>query len=65
MIPTLVFDLETIPDIEGLRKLNDWGAEVSDAEVAQRAFAARKEATGSEFLPLHLQKVAVVGCVFR
>ena len=61
MIPTLVFDLETIPDIEGLRKLNDWGAEVSDAEVAQRAFAARKEATGSEFLPLHLQKVAVVG----
>jgi predicted PolB exonuclease-like 3'-5' exonuclease len=65
MTPTLVFDLETIPDIEGLRRLNDWGDEVSDAEVAQRAFAARKEATGSDFLPLHLQKVAVVGCVFR
>lgn len=65
MTPTLVFDLETIPDIEGLRRLNDWGDDVPDAEVAQRAFAARKEATGSDFLPLHLQKVAVVGCVFR
>jgi predicted PolB exonuclease-like 3'-5' exonuclease len=65
MTPTLVFDLETIPDIEGLRRLHAWGDDVSDVEVATRAFAARKEATGSDFLPLHLQKVAVVGCVFR
>lgn len=65
MTPTLVFDLETIPDVDGLRRLHDWGADVSDIEVAQRAFAARKELTGSEFLPLHLQRVAVVGCVFR
>lgn len=65
MIPTLVFDLETIPDIEGLRRLHGWTAEVSDVEVATRAFAARKELTGSDFLPLHLQRVAVVGCVFR
>jgi predicted PolB exonuclease-like 3'-5' exonuclease len=65
MTPTLVFDLETSPDVEGLRRLHGWGLEVSDAEVAQRAFAARKELTGSDFLPLHLQRVAVVGCVFR
>ncbi|MDP4836281.1 MAG: 3'-5' exonuclease [Burkholderiales bacterium] len=65
MTPTLVFDLETIPDVEGLRRLYGWGPEVQDAEVAQRAFAARKELTGSDFLPLHLQRVAVVGCVFR
>lgn len=65
MTPTLVFDLETIPDVEGLRRLNGWGSEVPDTEVAQRAFAARKELTGSDFLPLHLQRVAVVGCVFR
>ena len=25
MTPTLVFDLETIPDADGLRKLNGWG----------------------------------------
>lgn len=65
MTPTLVFDLETIPDVQGLRLLHGWDAELSDAEVAEKAFAARKEQTGSDFLPLHLQKVAVVGCVFR
>jgi len=65
MTPTLVFDLETLPDVAGLRRLNGWGSEVSDLEVAERAFAARREATGSDFMPLHLQRVAVVGCVFR
>ena len=65
MTPTLVFDLETIPDVEGLRALNDWGREVPDDEVAERAFADRREAVGHDFLPLHLQKIAVIGCVFR
>ncbi len=65
MTPTLVFDLETIPDVQGLRALNDWGDDVPDAEVAERAFAARREAVGHDFLPLHLQKIAVIGCVFR
>ena len=65
MTPTLVFDLETIPDIVGLRRLNGWSEDITDSEVATRAFAARKEVTGSDFLPLHLHRVAVVGCVFR
>ncbi|MFJ1298666.1 3'-5' exonuclease [Pseudomonadota bacterium AL_CKDN230030165-1A_HGKHYDSX7] len=65
MTPTLVFDLETLPDVPGLRRLHGWGSDVSDLEVAERAFAARREAVGHDFLPLHLQRVAVVGCVFR
>ena len=65
MTPILVFDLETIPDVDGLRTLNDWGPEVRDDDVAERAFAARREAVGHDFLPLHLQKIAVVGCAFR
>ncbi len=65
MIPTLVFDLETIPDVRGLRKLNGWSHDVPDVEVVERALAARRELTGSDFLPLHLQQVAVVGAVFR
>jgi predicted PolB exonuclease-like 3'-5' exonuclease len=65
MTPMLVFDLETIPDVEGLRTLNGWGGDVPDAEVVERAAAARREAVGHDFFPLHLQKVAVVGCVFR
>jgi len=65
MIPTLVFDLETIPDAEGLRRLNpDW-ADKDDTTVIEAALAERRETHGNDFLPLHLQKIAVVGCVFR
>jgi len=65
MTPFLIFDLETLPDVDGLRRLHGWEADVSDQEVAERAFAARREEKGSDFLPLHLQRVAVVGCAFR
>lgn len=65
MLPVLVFDIETIPDVAGLRRLNDWGADVSDIEVAERAFAARVEKTGREFMPHHLQRVIAISCVFR
>ena len=65
MIPTLVFDLETLPDAAGLRRLNGWGPEVSDLEVVERALAVRREATGHDFMPLHLHQVAVIGCAFR
>ena len=64
MTPTLVFDLETIPDVEGLRQVNGW-LDMSDDEVVQKAFDLRQEKTGSTFLQHHLHKIAVVGCVFR
>ena len=65
MTPVLVFDIETIPDIKGLRALNGHPADMPDNEVAASAFAARKEKTGSEFLPHHLHSVAAISCVFR
>ena len=65
MTPTLVFDLETIPDADGLRRLNGWGADLSDTEVIEAALAARQASHGNDFLPLHLHKIAVIGCVFR
>jgi predicted PolB exonuclease-like 3'-5' exonuclease len=65
MIPTLVFDLETIPDVAGLRRLNPGSEGMSDDEVVEAAQAARRESHGTDFLPLHLQQVAVIGCVFR
>jgi len=63
--PVLVFDIETVPDALGLRRINGWDESVSDAAVAQRAFAARLEKTGREFLPLHLQRVIAISCIFR
>lgn len=64
-MPVLIFDIETIPDVKGLRVLMDLPAEVSDAEVAEKAFQQRREATGSDFLQHHLQRVVTISCVLR
>jgi predicted PolB exonuclease-like 3'-5' exonuclease len=63
--PILVFDIESIPDVDGLRKLHAHPVSMTDAEVAQAAFAARREKTGSDFLQHHLHRVAAISCVFR
>jgi predicted PolB exonuclease-like 3'-5' exonuclease len=65
VIPVLVFDIETIPDVQGLRALNNHPVSMSDSEVASAAFAARREKIGSDFLPHHLHKIAAISCVFR
>jgi predicted PolB exonuclease-like 3'-5' exonuclease len=65
MTPVLVFDIETVPDVAGLRRLRaDWSA-LSDPEVAERAFGERREKTGGDFLPLHLHRVVAISCVLR
>jgi 3'-5' exonuclease len=65
MKPVLVFDIETIPDVPGLRRINDLPAELSDAEVAELAFQQRRAKSGNDFLPLHLQRVVAISCVLR
>jgi predicted PolB exonuclease-like 3'-5' exonuclease len=65
LTPTLTFDIETIPDVAGLRRLRDMPADWSDAHVAEAAFAARREATGSDFLPLHLHRVVAISVALR
>ncbi len=65
MIPVLVFDIETVPDVEGLRRLRGVDAAVSDKEVAEMAFQLRRQATGNDFLPLHLHRVIAISCALR
>ena len=65
MKPVLVFDIETIPDVAGLRRLNDLPDELSDAEVAELAFQQRRAKTGNDFIQLHLQRVVSISCVLR
>ena len=65
MTPVLVFDIETVPDVAGLRRLRPEWAALPDAEVADRAFAERRERTGNDFLPLHLHRVVAISCVLR
>jgi predicted PolB exonuclease-like 3'-5' exonuclease len=66
MVPVLVFDIETIPDANGLRAA--WGIEptLSDEEVVEIALERRREKTGgSDFLPLHLHRVVAIACLLR
>jgi len=65
MTPILAFDIETVPDVAGLRTLHGHAAQLSDGEVAQLAFDRRREATGSDFLPLHLHRVVAISCALR
>ena len=63
--PVLVFDIETVPDIDGLRKLNGLGDEIDTAQVAEMAFHQRRQVTGSDFLQLHVQRVVAISCALR
>jgi len=65
MTPILCFDLETVPDVVGLRKLRPEWRDLDDASVAASAFAERHQRTGSEFLPHHLHRIVAIGCAFR
>ena len=65
MTPTLAFDIETIPDIAGIRALHGLAAGLADGDVAEFAFSRRRAQTGSDFLPLHLQRVVAVSCALR
>ena len=65
MIPTLVFDIETIPDTDGLRNLLGLPEQTSADDVAKIAFHQRRQHNGSEFLPLHQHKVVAISCALR
>lgn len=56
---TLVFDIETVPDVDGGRRLLELDG-LSDAEVAEVLFTRRRQEAGSEFLRLHLHRVVAI-----
>jgi 3'-5' exonuclease len=60
----LVFDIETVPDVEqGRRLYNLHGLE--DGEVAKAMFTLQRQANGSEFLPLEQQRIVTISCALR
>ena len=65
MAPVLAFDIETIPDVAGLRLLRGADPASSDAEVYAAEIADRAARNKSDFMPLYLQRVLVISCVFR
>lgn len=61
----LVFDIETIPDLDAGRRL--YGLQdLNDKDVAKAMFHMRRQETGgSDFLRLHLHRVVAISAVLR
>ena len=61
---TLVFDIETVPDVEFGRKL--FGLEgLSDDEVGKAMQAKARQDSGSDFLPHDQHRIVAISCAFR
>lgn len=65
MAPILVFDIETVPDVAGIRRINDVPSTLSDADVSAWFAQKRRATSGTDFAPLYLQKVVSIGCALR
>lgn len=65
MTPVLSFDIETVPDVAGLRILHGFDASLPDAEVAEFASQKQRARNGSDFLQHHLHRVVAISCVLR
>ena len=61
---TLVFDIETVPDVAFGRRLYGLGA-LADAQVAKAMFALRRQDRGADFLPLEQHRVVAISCALR
>ncbi len=60
----LVFDIETIPDIDGCRRLFDLHG-LSDDDVARAVFHMRRQQSGSDFLRHHMHRIVAISAVLR
>ncbi len=58
------FDIETVPDTALGRRLHNLEG-LTDEQVARVMFSVRRQQTGSEFLPLHQQKVVAIAVAMR
>lgn len=60
----LVFDIETVPDVEAGRRLHDFHG-LDDDGCAAAMFHLRRTESGSDFLRHHLHRVVAISVVLR
>lgn len=63
--PLLAFDIETVPDVAGIRRIHDVANQVDDDGVLAWYSQQRRAGTGNDFAPFHLQKVVAIACAMR
>jgi hypothetical protein len=59
-----VFDIETIPDVDSGRRLYALDG-LDDVDTGKAMLHLRQQQAGSEFLPLHLQRICAISVVLR
>jgi 3'-5' exonuclease len=59
----LVFAIQTVPDIDGARRLYDLHG-LSDDDVACAVLHKRRQLSNNESFPFHLQKIAAISAVW-
>lgn len=60
----LVFSIKTIPDIDGGKQIYSLQG-LDDKSTSKALFHLRKQQTGSDELPLYLQRIASISIVYR
>jgi predicted PolB exonuclease-like 3'-5' exonuclease len=65
MTPLLVFDIETVPDVVGIRRTHPIPADMPDADVLAWYAQQRRAASGNDFAPHALQRVVAIACALR
>ncbi len=61
----LAFDIETIPDLELGSRLYGLGGLPDSEQFEAMLHKRRQDASGSEFMPIHLHRVIVIGLVLK
>lgn len=60
MTDLLIFELGTIPDTAGLRRVYDLDEALSESDVAEYAFQRQRAVLGHDRLPPHLTRIAEI-----
>jgi len=61
----LIFDIETIPDVDSGRRVYEINDAIADSDVAEIMFTKRREQSGEEFLALPFHRVVAISAVLR
>ncbi len=60
----MVFDIETVPDVEGGRRLHELDG-LDDTGVAKAMAQLKVQKSGTDFLAHHLQRIVAISIAFR
>ena len=60
----MVFDIETIPDLQAGACLNDMAGD-PEKDIAEAMYQRQRQKTGHDFLPLHMHRIVAISLVLR